>query len=112
MKEKSSDISKQGRVSVPGLSPLHKLNLCSKPFYGIVLYPFPGKQAMFRAFLVAQMVKTVSAVQETQVQFLGQEDPQEKGMQSNLVFLPGEFHGQKRLVGSSPWSRKESDMTE
>ena len=112
MKEKSSDISKQGRVSVPGLSPLHKLILCSKPFYGIVLYPFPGKQAMFRAFLVAQMVKNLSAMQETQVESLGQEDPQEKGMQPNLVFLPGEFHGQKRLVGYSLWSCKDSDMTE
>jgi len=27
-------------------------------------------------------------------------------MQPNLVFLPGEFHGQKRLVGYSPWSRR------
>ena len=28
------------------------------------------------------------------------------------VFLPGEFHGQRSLVGFSPWSHKESDMTE
>ena len=28
------------------------------------------------------------------------------------VFLLGKFHGQKNLVGCSPWSRKESDMTE
>ena len=28
------------------------------------------------------------------------------------VFWPGEFHGQKSLVGYSPWNRKESDMTE
>ena len=28
------------------------------------------------------------------------------------VFLPVEFHGQRSLVGYSPWSRKESDMTE
>ena len=28
------------------------------------------------------------------------------------VFLPGEFHGQKSLVGYSPWGDKESDMTE
>ena len=26
--------------------------------------------------------------------------------------LPGKFHGQRRLVGYSPWGRKESDMTE
>ena len=29
-----------------------------------------------------------------------------------LVFLPGEFHGQRGLIGYSPWGRKESDATE
>ena len=28
------------------------------------------------------------------------------------VFLPGEFHGQRSLVGYSPWGRKELDTTE
>ena len=28
------------------------------------------------------------------------------------VFLPGEFHGQRSLVGYSLWGRKESDTTE
>jgi len=28
------------------------------------------------------------------------------------VFLTGEFHGQRSLVGYSPWGRKELDMTE
>ena len=26
--------------------------------------------------------------------------------------MPGEFHGQKSLMGYSPWGRKESDVTE
>ena len=30
----------------------------------------------------------------------------------NPVLLPGEFHGQRSLVSYSPWSHKESDMTE
>ena len=29
-----------------------------------------------------------------------------------LVFLPGEFHGQRSLVGYSPWGKKELDTTE
>ena len=29
-----------------------------------------------------------------------------------LVFLSGEFHGQRSLAGYSPWGRKELDMTE
>ena len=28
------------------------------------------------------------------------------------VFLPGKFHGQRRLVGYSPWGHRELDMTE
>ena len=28
------------------------------------------------------------------------------------VFLPGESHGQRNLVGYSPWGCKESDTTE
>ena len=28
------------------------------------------------------------------------------------VLLPGEFHGQRSLVGYSTWGRKESDTTE
>ena len=29
-----------------------------------------------------------------------------------LVSLPGEFHGERSLVGYSPWGLKESDMAE
>ena len=32
--------------------------------------------------------------------------------QPTPVFLPGESHGQRSLVGYSPWGCKESDMTE
>ena len=32
--------------------------------------------------------------------------------QSIPVFLPGEFHGQRSLVGYSPWGCKELDRTE
>ena len=28
------------------------------------------------------------------------------------IFLPGESHGQRTLVGYSPWGHKESDKTE
>ena len=37
------------------------------------------------AFLVAQMIKNLPAMQENQVQSLGQEDPLEKEMASILV---------------------------
>ena len=33
-------------------------------------------------------------------------------MQPTLVLLPGKSHGQRSLVGCSPWGHKESDTTE
>ena len=39
------------------------------------------------ASLVAQMVKNLPAMQETQVQYLGQEDPLEKGMATHSSIL-------------------------
>ena len=33
-------------------------------------------------------------------------------MSTTPVFLPGKAHGQKSLVGYSPWGSKESDTTE
>ena len=36
----------------------------------------------------------------------------EEGNGYSLVFLPGEFHGQRSLVGYSLWDHKESDRTE
>ena len=44
------------------------------------------------------MVKNFSAMQETQVRSLGQEDALEKEWQPTLVFLSGEFHGQSSLA--------------
>ena len=41
----------------------------------------------FGASLVAQTVKTLSAMQETQVQPLGWEDPLEKGMATHCSIL-------------------------
>jgi len=35
-----------------------------------------------------------------------QENPLEKKMATTPVFLPGESHGQRSLVGYSPWGRK------
>ena len=55
------------------------------------------------SFLVAQMVKNLPAMQVTQVHFLDQEDPLER----EWLPTPGEFLGQRILVGC-----KELDTTE
>ena len=38
--------------------------------------------------------------------------PWRRAWQPTQVFLPGESHGQRSLVGYSAWGAKESDMTE
>ena len=59
-----------------------------------------------------EMFLSMQETQETRVQSLGWEDPLEEGMARNPVFLLRESHGQRSLVGYSPWDRKESDTTE
>ena len=78
--------------------------------YICILFVFKDVYAW--ASLVAQIVKNLPAVQETQVWSLGPEDPQQRKWQPTPGFLPGEPHGQRSLVGYSPWSCKESDTTE
>ena len=64
------------------------------------------------ASLVAQMVKNLSAVQETRVQSLVWKIPWSRAWQPTPVFLPGESHRQKTPAGYSPCGHKDSDMTE
>ena len=57
--------------------------------------------------LVAQMVKNLPAMQETWVQFLGQEDALEKGMATHSSIPQTEEPSGLQSMGC-----KESDMTE
>ena len=51
---------------------------------------------------MAQLVKNLTVMQETQVPSLGQEDTLEKGIATHSIFLSGEFHGERSLAGYSP----------
>ena len=51
-------------------------------------------------------------MQELWARSLGQEEPLEEEMATYSLFLPGEFHRRGSLAGSSPWGKRESDMTE
>ena len=67
----------------------------------------------YGGFLVAHMVKNLPSMQETQVQFLIWEDALEKGMATPLQYSCLENpHGQRSLMGCSPWGHKESDTTD
>ena len=63
---------------------------------------------------MAQMAKNLPEMQKTRVRSLSGEDPLKKKMatQPTPAFLPGKSHGQRNLVGYSPWGCKESDTTE
>ena len=81
--------------------------------------PIPGGAKLWEAkqvgFLGGSTVKNPPAVQEVQktwIRFLGREDLLEEAWQPTPVFLSGEFHGQRSLVGYSPWGHKELGMTE
>ena len=49
----------------------------------MVILGFPG----------GSVVQNLFAGWETQVRFLGQEDPLEESLATHSQFLPGEFHG-------------------
>ena len=58
------------------------------------------------------VVKNPPANSADGVWSLGWEDPLEQEMASCSSILPGKYHGQKSLLGSSPWGCKDWDMTE
>ena len=62
---------------------------------------FPGGSA----------VKNPPAMQETQVWFLGQEDPLEKEMATYSSILVWRFLETEDPTGYSPWDSKSWDMT-
>ena len=62
--------------------------------------------------LVAQMVKNLPAVQETQVRFLRWKDPLEKGMATHSSILAWRIPWTEQPDGLWSMGYKESDMTE
>ena len=64
------------------------------------------------ASLVAQMVKNMPGMQETQVQSLGQEHPPEKGMANHSSSLVWRTPWPEEPVGYSPGGAKSQFMTE
>ena len=62
-----------------------------------VKWGFPGGLAL----------KNLPAMQETRVQFLGQEDlPLEKERAIHSSILAGKSHGKRSLAGYSPWGHR------
>ena len=75
-----------------------------------------GKQAFTEGLLgtlVAQMVKNLACNAGDLGLIPGSgKIPWRREWLPTPIFLSGEFHGQRRLAGYSPWSNKELDATE
>ena len=66
-----------------------------------------------QASLVAHTVKNPPAMWDTWAQSLGWEDAlEEEGMATHSSILAWRTHGDRCLVGYSPWGCRESDTTE
>ena len=63
------------------------------------------------ASLVAQRVKNLPSMQETQVQSLGWEDPLEKGMATHSSILAWRMPWTEEPGDYSLWGREELDTT-
>ena len=75
-------------------------------WFDVVCTGFPAFIHLVWTSPVARLVKNLPAVQEIWVRFLGQEAPLEKETAIHSSVLPGESHGQRSLVGYSPWGHK------
>ena len=67
---------------------------------------------LYRAPLVAQMVKSLPAMQKTQFNPWVRKILWRRAWQPTPVFLPGKSHGQRSLMGFSPGGHRKLDVTE
>ena len=61
---------------------------------------------------MAQLLKNLPAMGETWAKSLELEDPLREEMATHSSIVAWRIHGQRSLVGCSPWDQKESDMTD
>ena len=89
-----------GQRSLVGYSPRGRKESDTTERFHFHFLSFPQSSC------IVHSVKNLTAVQETWVQSLGQEDLLKKEMATHPVFLPGGSHGQRSLAGYSPWGCK------
>ena len=64
---------------------------------------FKALDEWFSSSLARGIWQCIETMQETRVGSPGQEDPWRGAWQPTPVFFPGEFHGQRSLMGCNPW---------
>ena len=116
-KQKKTKPTKYSPISTPGSRMAWHITQLRLLLPGCVLHPhlIPRYLAAPKGCRGLPRGPSCLPVQETQepwVPSLGQEDPWRREWQCPPVFFPGKCHGQRTLADYSPWSRKESVMTE
>ena len=102
------------------LLPFFPLGLVLKSVFIVCIWLVKAKSSRtLWGFPDGSVVNNLPTMQETACQCRRHEfDPRVRKIswrsawQPTLVFLPGESHGHRSLVGYTPWGRKESDTTE
>ena len=81
--------------------------------FSLSLYlPFLNLKYLLKSQVVLENLPANAGDIRDEVGSLDWEDPWSRKWQPTPVFLTRESHGQRRLVGYSPWDPKESDTTE
>ena len=91
--------------SPPGIEP-------GSPALQVDSLPAEPPYSHYGAVITTVHLQNFSSSQTETLYPLNWNIPWRREWQATLVFLPGKFHGQRSLVGYSPWGHKESDMTE
>ena len=105
-------------VSVPALQKAAFLTVSPCDFFSMHVQrekeslPLLKKTLVISDSLVARSVKSLPAMQGPKFDPWVGKTSWRREWQPTPVFLPGEFHGQRSLVGYSLWSHKESGTTD
>ena len=78
---------------------------------GISKYIYTYSSTFLDSF-VAQTMKNLPTMQETRFDPWVRKIHWRREWLPTPVFMPGDYHGQRGLAGSSPYGHKESDMTD
>ena len=97
-------------MSIESVTPSNHLILCRSFLLLSSIFPstrvFSNESALHRASRIAESVKNLPAMQDTQVWFLGWGDPLEEELATHSSILAWRIPWAESLAGYSPWGGK------
>ena len=94
--------------------PIHSFLICSLLYFFLVNNSLPQSLLLlFYSLHIGLMYKeSTCQCRRRKLDSWVRKIPWRRKQQPNPVFLPGKSHGQRSLMGYSPWCCKELDMTQ